>query len=151
MHAFQSRIIMSKVEQHSLPIEAYQRYALDQRIHDNNPLASLIAQAKTRPPAVVKGSTLSVSNLSALSLTKELGSPWSCFPKLEDIDFEGLYSSEIFIKLQKKQERFSSFLSSNPQVQYKGAVPLKELFSFLKDLQDMVLLIQSRRLGLQQG
>jgi hypothetical protein len=140
-----------KVEQGNLPIEAHRRYAIDQQIKNDNPLIDLLAQAKARPSNTQQSSTISSSHLAALNLNKESTYSWTSFSPPPNLNLDPLFSFEFFSALKQAADIFSSFTSQAKGMKYKGDYALKELFSLTNQLQDMFLLIQSKRIGLQQG
>lgn len=140
-----------KVEQGNLPIEAHRRYAIDQQIKKDNPLVDLLAQVKARPSNTQQSSTISSSHLSALNLSKESTYSWTSFSPPLNLNLDRLFSFEFFSTLKEAADIFSSFSSQTKGIKHKGEYALKELFALTNQLQDMFLLIQSKRIGLQQG
>lgn len=141
-----------KVDRGNLPLQAHQRYAVDQEIRKNNPITDLLQQVNTRP-STRSSSTLSTSHLSSLSLSKDNPLSWTIFcpPKDELGNFEYLFSPNHFSVLQRVVKRFFSFVAEEKSLKKNEEIALKELFTLIKNLQDMFFLIQSQRLGIQQG
>lgn len=141
-----------KIDQGNLPLEAHQRYAIDQETLKKNPITALLQQVKT-PLPTRSSSTLSTSYLSSLSLSKTSPLSWTIFcPPSEDwANFDYLFSANHFSVLQRVVKKFFSFIAQEKSLKKNEEVALKELFNLIKDLQDMFLLIQSQRLGIQQG
>lgn len=140
-----------KIEQSKIPLEDHNRYAIDQAIKKDNPLTPLLAHGKSRPPSLQQSSSISVSHLSLLLLTKDPTCSWTSFFPPFDLSVEHLFSFEIFSKLQQAGEKFFSFIETEKNVKYKGEHALIALFSQTKELRDMFFLIQSQRIGIQQG
>ncbi|MES2198584.1 MAG: hypothetical protein V4489_00240 [Chlamydiota bacterium] len=140
-----------KVEQSKIPLEDHRRYAIDQEIKKDNPLAALLAQGKPRPPSLQQSSSLSVSHLSILLLSKESTYSWTSFFPPFDLSLEHLFSFEVFSNLQQASDKFSSFIAKEKDVRYKGEYAISALFTRIKELQDMFVSIQSQRIGIQQG
>ena len=140
-----------KIEQSQIPLAEHRRYAIDQEIKKDNPLAALLAQGKPKPPGLQQASSLSVSHLSIISLSKDSTYSWTSFAPPIDLSLEHLFSFEVFSKIHHAADKFFSFLEQKKDVPYKGEHALLALFTETKELRDMFALIQSQRIGLQQG
>jgi len=142
----------------NLPISTNNRFALDDFIQRHNPLADIIRNANTKPSSLPPRSISSHSHLSLISLDKELFSPFADFmPPLSFSPLEYIFSSINYAKLTQAEKLYeqwkqqSKSLSSIHHLPGRTEAVLEDFFSMIKHLHAIFRIIQSQRLGIQQG
>ncbi len=140
-----------KVEQSKIPLEDHRRYAIDQEIKKDNPLTDLLAQSKLRPPSLQQSSSLSVSHLSILSLSKDSTHASTSFAPPPNLSLDHLFSFEVFSPLKQAAAKLSAFLEKEKDVRHKGAHAISACFTCIEEKYDMHCSIEAKRRGLQQG
>lgn len=140
-----------KIEQSKIPLENHRRYAIDQKIKQENPLTALLSQGKIRPPSLQQSSSTSVSHLSLLLLSKESTHASTSFCPPKNLSLDHLFSFEILSKLEQAADKFFTFLEKEKDIKYKGAHALSPCFTCTKKIYSMHCSIEAKRRGIQQG
>lgn len=149
---------------HNLPPETNNRYALDDYIKKHNPLVDILRQATKRPSTLPPTSINSHSHLCAIALDKGLFSPCADFspPPNNSSSAEYIFSFVYYSILEKahtKYEQWKKTQGSIPKTidhtlqTMPGRVDfiLNEFFTTIKYLHAIFRLIESHRVGIQQG
>ena len=140
-----------KVEQSKIPLEDHRRYAIDQAIKKDNPLTDLLAQSKLKPPSLQQSSSLSVSNLSLLLLSKDSTHASTSFVPPPNLSLDHLFSFEVYSSFLQGSAKLFAFFEKEKDVIHKGAHALKACFTDIVEKYDMHCSIEAKRRGLQQG
>ncbi len=140
-----------KVEQSKIPLENHRRYALDQEIRKDNPLTILLAQGKITPPSLQQSSSISVSHLSLLLLSKESTHASTSFCPPPNLSIDHLFSFEVLSKQNRGADNLFAFLKKTKDVKYKEAPALIAGLTRTKEIFNMHCSIDGKRSGVKQA